>query len=568
MASEQSTAKPESDQLVTPTDNMAAWPNSNEGNNMSPSAFYNPQPSPQDSSQQNPPPPAPEQSDKAVTVTVQNVDSNQPPPPPPIALQESIEKQAPPPTSDPVTSPVPDSAQPPEEEVVPEPLTTDADAHTDDHTDTIHVQQPEPVTESEPIPVSVSVPVSTAVPATVTTSATASPVVSAALGVVVATTSAPKLEQANELQPLAPLAPASLTSVPMQTAPAISSAPLSTAHVPSQPGVTAFAPAGNTHPSIHPQPGQPLDLHENGNLLQQYGAPTAEAVDVTLGTSVGQTAAAAVSLVAQQMVTVPASQGMAMHVTQNGQPMPQPAPGHVRVVPGTGQAEMQTTGAPVLMDVQKDIRKTQRLPGTKQCPSCAGTIAAAVAKCPKCGHVFRAKKEKPKRSGKRGKKNCPKCNHENPSACSTCRKCKYVFRLKLMDRYKQMRPRTNDPSNPALAAAAAHAHAASMSSQPMRPSAPMPAPAPLATAAVPVGGQDVIHYHTPNPTSQAVAVPVSQAFPGVSQVSTIAAQPVSQVPMTSTSQVNVVQHHTTILPQSQPAGIPQSIHPHQQHPSL
>lgn len=84
-------------------------------------------------------------------------------------------------------------------------------------------------------------------------------------------------------------------------------------------------------------------------------------------------------------------------------------------------------------------KKVSRLPGTKVCPQCDSTIAAALAKCSKCTHVFREKKEKVKRSGKRGKKTCPKCGHENPSACSSCKGCSHVFRLKLMDKYRHLR---------------------------------------------------------------------------------------------------------------------------------
>lgn len=84
-------------------------------------------------------------------------------------------------------------------------------------------------------------------------------------------------------------------------------------------------------------------------------------------------------------------------------------------------------------------KKTSRLPGTKVCPECDSTIAAALAKCSKCTHTFREKKEKVKRSGKRGKKTCPKCGHENPSACSSCKGCSHIFRLKLMDKYRQLR---------------------------------------------------------------------------------------------------------------------------------
>lgn len=116
--------------------------------------------------------------------------------------------------------------------------------------------------------------------------------------------------------------------------------------------------------------------------------------------------------------------------------------------------------APVPTTMQTPVRKKPtRMPGTKQCPSCGATIAAAVAKCPKCHHVFREKKEKIKRSGKRGKKNCPKCGYENPSACSQCKRCKYVFRLKLIDKYKAMRPRQTSDQAAAEAAAAAHAAA-------------------------------------------------------------------------------------------------------------
>lgn len=108
-----------------------------------------------------------------------------------------------------------------------------------------------------------------------------------------------------------------------------------------------------------------------------------------------------------------------------------------------------------MMSVGSMAKKSTRMPGTKHCPTCQNTIAAAVAKCPKCPHVFREKKEKVKRSGKRGKKNCPKCNYENPSACSSCKQCKYVFRLKLMDKYKAMRPAR--AINESAAAAAVHA---------------------------------------------------------------------------------------------------------------
>lgn len=112
------------------------------------------------------------------------------------------------------------------------------------------------------------------------------------------------------------------------------------------------------------------------------------------------------------------------------------------------------------MSLRTQSKKSNRMPGTKQCPSCQNTIAAAVAKCPKCPHVFREKKEKVKRSGKRGKKNCPKCSYENPSACSSCKQCKHVFRLKLMDKYKAMRPIPRQVSDTTVAAAAAAAQVA------------------------------------------------------------------------------------------------------------
>lgn len=110
-------------------------------------------------------------------------------------------------------------------------------------------------------------------------------------------------------------------------------------------------------------------------------------------------------------------------------------------------------------------KKSARMPGTKQCPTCRNTIAAAVARCPKCPHVFREKKEKVKRSGKRGKKNCPKCKFENPSACSSCKQCKYIFRLKLMEKYKTMRPSRQGSETSAAAAAAAAVAAAQAAGQ-------------------------------------------------------------------------------------------------------
>lgn len=137
-------------------------------------------------------------------------------------------------------------------------------------------------------------------------------------------------------------------------------------------------------------------------------------------------------------------------------------------------------------------KKSGRIPGTKQCPSCQNTIAAAVASCPKCSHVFREKKEKIKRSGKRGKKNCPKCKYENPSACSSCKNCNHVFRLKLMDKYKAMRPRQSNDTAVAAAAAAAHAAANIANEQ-------HPAASAVSTVPMPAG---VVAY--PNQFSQAM----------------------------------------------------------------
>mmetsp|Transcript_17048 Transcript_17048/g.37067 ORF Transcript_17048/g.37067 Transcript_17048/m.37067 type:complete len:162 (-) Transcript_17048:4-489(-) len=78
-----------------------------------------------------------------------------------------------------------------------------------------------------------------------------------------------------------------------------------------------------------------------------------------------------------------------------------------------------------------------RTPGTKLCPQCHSMIAAARAKCPHCSFVFRERKVKPPRSGKRGKKLCPKCGFENPAATSRCKSCHYVFRLKIQERFKR-----------------------------------------------------------------------------------------------------------------------------------
>lgn len=185
-------------------------------------------------------------------------------------------------------------------------------------------------------------------------------------------------------------------------------------------------------------------------------------------------------------------------------------------------------------------KKSSRMPGTKQCPSCHNTIAAAVAKCPKCPHIFREKKEKVKRSGKRGKKNCPKCNFENPSACSSCKNCKHVFRLKLIDKYKAMRPRSNNES--AVAAAAAAAHAAANMAHPAHGGvtavATVPLPAGVAAFPHPIGTQ--IHQ--------------GQVIPPLSQHS-IGMHPQQH----SVHPTAVAQMHS--MPQA-------GMHPHQTHPQL
>ncbi|CDF38534.1 unnamed protein product [Chondrus crispus] len=189
-------------------------------------------------------------------------------------------------------------------------------------------------------------------------------------------------------------------------------------------------------------------------------------------------------------------------------------------------------------------KKPARMPGTKQCPTCHNTIAAAVAKCPKCPHVFREKKEKVKRSGKRGKKNCPKCQYENPSACSSCKNCKHVFRLKLMDKYKSMRPRQQNESAAAAAAAAAHA-AANMQHTGQ-------GGAVTAVSAVPLPA-GVATY--PNQIGQ-------QLHPGHGAVSVMPAM--QQHPIAMHQHGHNV--HSSGVPMH---SLPQhSIHPHQPHPQL
>eukprot|EP00190_Bangiopsis_sp_CCMP1999_P002918 CAMPEP_0198737584 /NCGR_PEP_ID=MMETSP1475-20131203/67942_1 /TAXON_ID= ORGANISM="Unidentified sp., Strain CCMP1999" /NCGR_SAMPLE_ID=MMETSP1475 /ASSEMBLY_ACC=CAM_ASM_001111 /LENGTH=333 /DNA_ID=CAMNT_0044501451 /DNA_START=97 /DNA_END=1098 /DNA_ORIENTATION=- len=90
--------------------------------------------------------------------------------------------------------------------------------------------------------------------------------------------------------------------------------------------------------------------------------------------------------------------------------------------------------------------KRGRTPGTKvikNCQGCQHQIAAALTKCPHCGHVYREKKQKGTRSGKRGRKLCPHCQHENPAATAACKSCNYKFRLKIGERFGRFPPRPN-----------------------------------------------------------------------------------------------------------------------------
>jgi len=87
------------------------------------------------------------------------------------------------------------------------------------------------------------------------------------------------------------------------------------------------------------------------------------------------------------------------------------------------------------------MAKRGRTPGTKvlrRCPECTNQIPAALSKCPHCNKIFREKKQKGTRSGKRGKKICPKCQFENPAATSTCKNCPHVFRLKITEKYNNI----------------------------------------------------------------------------------------------------------------------------------
>lgn len=306
-----------------------------------------------------------------------------------------------------------------------------------------------------------------------------------------------------------------------------------------------------------PRNQAPMDLHDTtGSILTPFGNTTETEVP-GVGQSVGQTVPhplpqSSAALNNQQLgQTLNVSQSMPQQVVQNG-----PQVLHSTVAEGNQQSvRVQTsTGAPAtanvpvtsqtqaLPEVSKELRKATRMPGTKQCPTCQGTIAAAVAKCPKCDHVFRPKKDKPKRSGKRGKKNCPKCQYENPSACSSCKQCKYVFRLKLMDRYKQMRPRTNE--NVATAGSAAVAHVASMGHSQAQP----PQAISSTTLPMPSGVQQYTQISQPMHPQHPAIPPMPQH--GMSM---------HHVAQHNVHQQNVQGLHP--LPQHQ-------LHPHQQHPPL
>ncbi len=281
-----------------------------------------------------------------------------------------------------------------------------------------------------------------------------------------------------------------------------------------------------------------------GNAAETDVPGVGQSVGQTVSHGVPQTSSALGTQIAQNLN---ASQGMPQHVTQNGPQTLHTAVTDsnqtVRVQAATG-APASSSGAPSqpqpLAEVPKELRKPSRMPGTKQCPSCQGTIAAAVAKCPKCDHVFRPKKDKPKRSGKRGKKNCPKCSFENPSACSSCKNCKYVFRLKLMDRYKQMRPRTSE--NAATSAAVAHAATLHVQTQ-------ATAPQTISSTSLPMPS-GVQQYQISQPMH-----PAHAAIPPLPQH----AMSMHHVPQHNVHQTNVQGLHP--LPQHQ-------LHPHQQHPQL
>lgn len=201
------------------------------------------------------------------------------------------------------------------------------------------------------------------------------------------------------------------------------------------------------------------------------------------------------------------------------------------------------------MSVETLTKKSTRMPGTKQCPSCRNTIAAAVAKCPKCPHVFREKKEKVKRSGKRGKKNCPKCKFENPSACSSCKQCKYIFRLKLMDKYKAMRP-ARQPND--SAAASFHGQQTNVTGA-MAGNVPGSVSGSMTTVPIPPG---VSSYS--NQFSQAMHAAAAHGMPVMQSMAphTIALPPQSH----SIHPTNIAQMQQQ-LPQH-------PMQPHQSHPQL
>lgn len=293
-----------------------------------------------------------------------------------------------------------------------------------------------------------------------------------------------------------------------------------------------------------------MELHDaSGTVLQQY--PLNGEGDSQQQQQQGQQ---------QQQVPVP--QGKQEHQVQQADQQ-QPQQSQINQNPGQQQTAANTTatagasnpgsGAGAGPSGEQQVgasgqpavpKKPTRMPGTKQCPTCHNTIAAAVAKCPKCPHVFREKKEKVKRSGKRGKKNCPKCQYENPSACSSCKSCKYVFRLKLMDKYKAMRPHQQSNESAAAAAAAA-AHAAANMAH-----ASQSAVTAVSTVPLPAG---VATY--PNQMGQ-------QMHPGHAGVQVISSLPQHPIAMHQHGH-NV---HSTSVPMHP---MPQhSMHPHQPHPQL
>lgn len=293
---------------------------------------------------------------------------------------------------------------------------------------------------------------------------------------------------------------------------------------------------------------QGMDLHDTGSLLHQFASENDVAPSVVPNVPQSHSA----SPLAPHTMNHAVSQGLAPNVVQMGHQVSTNGPqglqqsvggGHPASDPisvhqplGEGSAKPQGVAKNESSLPVDSVKKPTRMPGTKQCPSCRGTIAAAVAKCPRCEHVFRAKKEKQKRSGKRGKKNCPKCGHENPSACSSCKDCKHVFRLKLMDRYKQIRNRSG----------AAHASAG----------------IPTVHTASTLGGQP-----PPPPMNQQVVAPSSVPMqPGVTTYHAPIAQPLHPV---HSAIPPLVQHtmgmHHVATHNVHPPTV-QQMHPMPQHP--